>query len=124
MDTTTETNVAAPTAETTPTVAKRPGRKPSPETLISFWAINGVRITQKGKPSIEMLQNRRRITMPKMETYNPDVHGLGEVDPADVLEITRRQLPKTPKAKAVTTGATMPAPQNTSSEVVNRPVFA
>lgn len=117
-------NQTAPTESAVATApAKRKGRAPSPNTMISFWAIDGKPINHVGKPSIEELKNRRRVTIQKIvgkANYNPEVHGYGEVDPADALEITRRQNAKEArkvKATAPVMGATMPAPSNSETVV-------
>lgn len=130
-NTNTDSNVVnAPVAEAAPVVEKvnkKPGRKPSPDTKVTFWVIEGKRVTQKGKPSVDMLKNRRRVTMPKIDAanYNPEIHGYGEVDPADALEITRRETPKPKKEKAAkvesapVANATMPVPQNSEVQTVS-----
>lgn len=120
-------NQTAPTESAVATVAPatRKGRAPSPNTMISFWAIDGKPINHVGKPTIEELKNRRRVTIQKIvgkANYNPEIHGYGEVDPADALEVTRRLAAKDArkaKASAPIVGATMPAPSNSETVVSN-----
>ena len=103
---------------------QRPGKKASAATLKSFFVMDGVPITGKGRPSTEEIRNRRLVTMPKHENYDSNIHGLGErqaVDDLMVQVMEARQANKPVKAaKTVAADVTpepSPATENHNVEV-------
>lgn len=97
------------------TPKRRPGKKASATTMKSFFVMNGVPITGKGRPSKEEIQNRRLVTMPKHEDYNPSVHGFGTRQQVDDLMV---QVMDARQVKAIKTAPEpSPAPENHNVEV-------
>lgn len=95
------------------TPKQRPGKKASATTMKSFFVMNGVPITGKGRPSKEEIQNRRLVTMPKHENYDSNVHGLGErqqVDDLMVQVMEARQASKPVKVIKSETSVLAPEP--------------
>ena len=116
------TNVNAPYGlKNDGTPRKAPGRKASGETMKNVWiypAGDGDYVTRKtvGRPSLDTLKGRRLVTIPKMDEYLQSVHGIGEVQERDLVEIARLELVNAKKALA-TTVATVTTPSQ-PSEVV------
>jgi ElaB/YqjD/DUF883 family membrane-anchored ribosome-binding protein len=80
----------------------KPGKKPSNETMKSFYVIDGIPLVQRGRPSPEVSAKRRVVTMPKYEVYDSNIHGLGERDPADdvMVETLNAKMANLAKEKA------------------------
>lgn len=100
---------------------QKPGRKSTGETLKTFYVIadsEGVmrQNYSKGRPSLETLKNRRRVTINKNDEYNPDIHGTGEVVASDLVEIARLEIASA--KKSITKRVNKPLVKNLSSVVV------
>lgn len=103
------------------TPKKAPGRKPGNKSVGQvFYVHNGARL-KAGKPSLTVLQERRRVVLGANETYDPTVH-LGERDPEDDKRVQDRiedakfRLEQKAEKKAAAKSINVPA--NESAETV------
>lgn len=62
-----------------------PGRKPSGATTKSFYVLNGQRLAA-GRPSLETLRGRLKVTIPVTAEYDPTIH-FGVRDPEDDIAV-------------------------------------
>ena len=81
----------------------RPGRKSTGTTTKSFYVLDGQRMTV-GRPSLDTLRRRLKVTIPVDAEYNPAAH-VGVRDPEDDAAVAQILAERARKEEAKATAA-------------------